>query len=220
MPDSFDLRTIKCFDGLHYSFETLIYIYESMHEMCTKIKDDQSFLIPVLWRCWSFIDIVNRIREISQAFPKLNKKNRQLMNFLEATSIAEEYRHYIQHLREELSKKAINPFPVWGSLAWVDPNDSKSSYVIFIGAQIKGTSVTGCVYDLVERKWVSKVCLGIAGKSFNFDPIYNSCMQFQKFIIPWILSANKSTIQIKEELPIITIQLLEQNDFQRMKNNL
>ena len=208
MHASLDIRIVQCLDGLHYSFAILEHIYSSLHEVCVRAPDDHSSLVPALWRCWSLVDVVHRIREVAQALPGLSKKDTELVAFLEATKLAEEFRHYIQHLRSELSKKAVNPFPVWGSLAWVDPVNPASSYLVVIGAQVSGTSYTGCVFDIVARKWVSKVCLGVNGKSFNFDPIYEACLRFRDFVIPWALSAYKPGIQTTTELQIITIQML------------
>ncbi|HJW87537.1 MAG TPA: hypothetical protein VJ440_12970 [Candidatus Brocadiaceae bacterium] len=103
MHASSDIRIVKCLDGLHYSFEILRYVYSSLHEACAKIKDDQEALIPAIWLCWSFVDVLHRIREIAQALPGLSGKDKELVSFLKETNLAEEYRHYIQHLRAELS---------------------------------------------------------------------------------------------------------------------
>jgi hypothetical protein len=202
-----DVRIVKCLDGLHYSFETLNYLYSRLHDDCCKINADQANLIPALWQCWSFIDVVNRIREIAQAVPGLSNRSHDLVTFLGATELAEDYRHYIQHLRRELSKKDSNPFPVWGSLSWSDLDDTNCSYVVFIGARTGRTSYTGSVYDLKERKWVSRVSLGIEGKTFNFDPVYDACTKFRDFIMPWALAAYEPGIRVTTELPIITLRI-------------
>ena len=209
MHASTDVRIVKCLDGLQYSFKILEHIYPSLHEVCAQVKVDHASLIPALWRCWSFVDVVHRIREVAQAVPGLSKRNKELVTFLEATKLAEEFRHYIQHLRSELSKITVNPFPVWGSLAWVDPDNPACSYVVVFGSQVNGTSYTGCVFDTVEGKWVSQVCLGVNDKSFNFDPIYEACLKFRDFVIPWALSTYNPGIQMIAELQIVTIQLLE-----------
>ena len=212
MHASYDIRIVKCLDGLHYSFETLEYIYSSLHEVCSRVKIDHSSLIPALWQCWSFVDVVHRIREIAQALPGLSKRNKELVTFLDRTNLAKEFRNYIQHLRRELSKKDVNPFPVWGSLAWVDPANPDYSYLVFIGAQVNGTGFSGCVFNTVDRKWISSVCLSVGGKSFNFDPIYQECLRFRDFVVPWALSAYKPGIQVTTELPIITIQMRATQD--------
>ncbi len=180
------------------------YNYKELYEKCASIKNNNEDLIPALSMCWSIIDSIHRIREISQAVPGLNKKDQNLISFLNETKIAEDYRHYIQHLRGELSKKNLNPFPVWGSLSWIDPDDECNSHLVIFGSQIEGTSYSGCVYDRFEGKWVSKVSLSIENYSFNFDPIYNASIKFKSFILPWIKANYKPGIDIKDKLPIIS----------------
>ncbi len=206
MHASTDLRIIKCLDGLHYSFETLKFVYSTLYEVCTTINEDQSAVIPAIWQCWSFIDITNRVRDLAQTIPGLSKKDEELKLFLGATSIAKEYRNYIQHLRNELLQNEPEPFPVWGSLSWIDPKDNSKGYLVILGARIDKTNYTACVYDVVEKKWVSKVCLGMKNWSFNFDPIYDACIRFQNFIIPWIFTTFQPGIQITEKLPIVSFQ--------------
>jgi hemerythrin-like domain-containing protein len=71
------------------------------------------------------------------------------------TKIAEYYRHYIQHLRQELTKRDLNLFPVWRTLSWVDPEDSNNTYIEVIGSRIKNTNYPDCTYDTKNRKWIS-----------------------------------------------------------------
>ncbi len=208
MHASSDIRIVKCLDGLHYSFEMLYYIHSSLYLNCAKIKSDQSMLIPTLLQSWSFIDIVNRIREISLTLPGLSQSDHNLVVFLDSTKLAEEYRHYIQHLRRELLKQIPNPFPVWGSLAWVDTEDSTTSYIVFIGAMTSDISYSGCCFDMVEQRWISRVCLGIAGKSFNFDLIFESCARFREFIMPWIFANYSPGVKITSQLPVVTMRVL------------
>jgi hypothetical protein len=207
MHASTDLRNLKCFDGLYYSFEILEYNYKELYKKCASIKTNNKNLIPVLSMCWSIIDSIHRIREISKAIPGLSRRNKNLISFLNKTELAEVYRHYIQHLRKELSKKNLNPFPVWGSLSWVDPEDESTSHLVIFGSQIGGTNYASCVYDQIKRKWVSRVCLSIENYSFNFDPIYQESMSFKNFILPWIKSNYKPGIDIKGKLPIISTKL-------------
>jgi hypothetical protein len=138
MHASSDLRIVKCLDGLHYSFEILEHLNKSLYEECCRINSDPSSVIPAIWRCWSFVDVVHRIREIAQSIPGLSNRTHELVSFLADTAVAEDCRHYIQHLRSELLRKDTPPFPVWGSLAWVDPKDATSSYIAVMGAQIEG----------------------------------------------------------------------------------
>lgn len=206
MHSSTDIRLVKCLDGLHYSFELLEHAYKHLHDTCDGINTDTTMLIPALSKCWMIIDLVHRIRELAQALPGLSTKNQELRTFLHATNVAENFRHYIQHLRGELSKSDINPFPVWGTLSWVDLKDPTKCYIAIAGASLPNTQYTSCVYDVHERKWVSNVTLGVANLSFNFDPIYALSCQFRDFVIPWIVEKYSPGISMSENACVITIK--------------
>ncbi len=205
-----DTRKLKCLDGLHYSFEMLNLNYESLYDVCTKVTENQTNIIKALSQCWSIIDIVHRIREISQGIPGLNKNERKLLTFLQKTKEIEFCRHYIQHLRGELSKS--NPFPVWGSLSWVDPQDTARSFIAVMGAQVEGIQYSGCVYDRLEKRWVSRVTLGVNHLSINFDPLYEATIEFQDFVIPWIIKNNHANLEIRHNIPIYVVKFIERND--------
>lgn len=208
MHASTDLRNLKCLDGLHYSFELLNHAYSGLYKNCSLINEQQENLISALSKCWMIIDCVHRIREISQAIPGLSQKKPELKVFLQQTEIAENCRHYIQHLRNNLSGKDLDPYPVWGTLSWVDPSDNSISYAAVIGTQIPNMRICGCVYDTLEKKWVSKVSLSVQSVSFNFDPIYEAIVKFREFIIPWIMSNYKPGINVTPKIPIISMKAI------------
>jgi hypothetical protein len=201
-----DDRKIKCLDGLYYSFEIIRLNYNELYETCVQINNNQENIAKALSQSWSIIDMTHRVREIAQSVPGLNKKDEKLLAFLGNTKAIEQCRHYIQHLRGELTKLTPNPYPVWGSLAWVDPNDVENSYIAIIGASNKGVSYSGCVYDRVKKKWVSKVTLGVETLSINFDPLYREVEKFRDFIIPWVQSNLNPTIEIKKSIPVFSIR--------------
>jgi hypothetical protein len=204
---SSDTRLIRCLDGLDMSFAMLENIHAELYPTCAAIKADQRHLVLALWRCWSFVDAVHRIREIAQAVPGLSKKTAEVRSFLDATSIAEDFRHYIQHLRSELSKTPGNTFPVWGSLSWVDLEDQWLTHIAMAGARVGETRYVGCVFDRVKREWVSKVALSVNDLSFNFDPIFKHCTEFRDFVIPRLLGTYSLGINVREELPLMSVRL-------------
>lgn len=205
MREKLELRKIRCLDGLHYSFELLRYFYQRLHTTCREIPVDNEKVVPALACCWGFVDALHRIREIAQSIPDLSAKHQEMRAFLDATALAEDYRDYIQHLRSELAKDPPNTFPVWGSLSWVEEGNPNRSHIAILGAQIDGTTYTGCVYDTVEKKWVSKVCLGVDQRSFNFDPIYKACMRFKDFVLPYLVDDASDNVKFHDKLPIITM---------------
>src|SRR5215813_4395867 len=94
-----DTRLIRCLDGLTLSFAILEEIHSELHAACAVLTVHKDRLPAAFWRCWSFVDTVHRIREVAQAIPGLSRNTPELRTFLGATSIAEGFRHYIQHLR-------------------------------------------------------------------------------------------------------------------------
>ncbi|MCK4538774.1 MAG: hypothetical protein KAV42_08260 [Candidatus Krumholzibacteria bacterium] len=206
------IRKVKALDGLHYSFGLIDHYYEELYPLCSKINTDNKKVIPTLARCWGFVDALHRAREISQAIPGLGGKNPHLKSFLKSTVLAKEYRHYIQHLRRELNKQPTNTFPVWGVLSWIDEYDETKSHTAWIGARLPGTTYSGHVFDTVNKKWVSRVSLSIAEKSFNFDPIYEAVQQFEAFVIPWIIEKAGIKIKVTNELPIISMKAVINKD--------
>jgi len=208
-----DTRLVRCLDGLALSFAMLEHIHADLHLVCAGVKADKQSLPLAFWQCWSFVDTVHRIREVAQAVPGLSSKTSELRLFLDATAIAQDFRHYIQHLRSELSKTPGNTFPVWGSLSWVDPTDPLLTHTALAGAQVGKTEYGGCVYDTVERRWVSTVSLSVERRSFNFDPIFATCQRFRTFVIPWLLATYAPGIQLQEELPVIStrVQFVERD---------
>lgn len=210
MLTALDLRKIRCLDGLHYSFQLLRNYHSNLWETCCKIPEDNSHVVSALASCWGFIDAVHRIREIAQSIPGLNVKHVEMRAFLSASSLAEDYRHYIQHLRGELAKNPPNSFPVWGSLSWVDGTNPQRAHIAILGAQIQGTQYTGCVYDTVRKQWVSKVCLGVIEQSFNFDTIFLSTLRFENFILPFLTEGASDEVQFHNKLPIVSIDFIAQ----------
>ncbi|OGS00003.1 MAG: hypothetical protein A2V88_11320 [Elusimicrobia bacterium RBG_16_66_12] len=213
MHASADIRVVKCADGLHYSFEMLEYIYAGLHETCADMTTDKKSLIPALWRCWSFVDLVHRIREIAQALPGLSKKDANLMEFLAASALAEDFRHYIQHLRKELSKREVDKFPVWGSLAWVDKADPACCHTVMLGARLENASYASAVFDRFEKRWVSKVSLSIGGRSFHFDPVFQACQKFRAFIMPQTAAIYARGYQISLDPPVITMRIANEGEY-------
>jgi len=211
MLNAISLRRILCLDGLHYSFQLLKYYHSGLWETCCQIPLDNTKVISALAACWGFVDTLHRIREIAQSLPDLSSKHIEMRAFLSASSLAEEYRHYIQHLRRELAKDPPNPFPVWGSLSWVDAENLKKSHTAFLGVQIPGTTYSSCVYDSQEKSWVSKVCLGVNEKSFNFDKIFDSAIRFKDFILPFLLEGSSDEIKFREKLPIFSMEVVEES---------
>jgi hypothetical protein len=205
MHASTDIRKVKCLDALSMSYSLLEYNYSHLYDKCAAIQESENNLSAALSYAWMIIDLVHRIREISQGIPGLSKRNKYLSRFLQETKVAEEYRHYIQHLRGELSKNPPNPFPVWGSLCWIDMNDSLLSHLAIFGAQLEGNRLGGAIYDREEKRWLSRVTLSIGDLTFSFDPIVEETLAFRDFILPWLINSYQPGVKVTNNVSFVSI---------------
>lgn len=183
-----DTKVVRCLDGLYYAFEILRWSHTRLWETCCSIPQDPSQTIEAINRCWVFVDAVHRIREISQALPTVAKKNPQIKRFLGATSVAATFRNHIQHLRNELNELPAAPSPIWGAISWVDPVKEGTANTLILGSLHGRIAAPTCPYDLVDRRWVSRVSLGLLGETFNFDPAFSAAENYREFILPLLES--------------------------------
>jgi hypothetical protein len=201
-----DLRLFRFFDGINNCLAML----EVNHGDLTRIvgalsPKDAPGILRAMSLAWTLVDIVHRSRELAQALPGLGKKEPAVREFLAATQLAEDFRHYIQHLRSELAKPSIGPFPVWGSFSWVDSEGM--CHTACQGTLLPNTSFSSCVFDREEGRWVSKVALSIHSVSFNIDPICESTVRFCRYAQEWIRQAKGDGLKIIAQPLVVTMTL-------------
>ncbi|WP_297012657.1 hypothetical protein [Thalassospira sp.] len=197
-------RYLQLFEALSVVFALCDMHMRDLEVDIHKIKDDPTELLRVLASCWSIVDCVHRTRELSQSVPGLSRNDPSLRKLLSATKSAEEFRHYIQHLRNELSNPDSVTTPVWGSLSWVDEENDQLCYTAMIGTMYEGTNHYSCVYDRYNNRWVSRVALTVKGTTFNFDPAAEAVAEFRKFILNWIIHKSSIKIEPRVEFPIVS----------------
>lgn len=207
--DTRAVRRVKVLDGLFYSFRLLEHHYEAIYPACCRMREQPAMAVVAIANCWGFVDVLHRSRELAQLVPGLGHKQQDLVHFLRSTRLAEEYRHYIQHLRGELAT-TTHSSPVWGSISWADPDDKALSHTVMVGTQPPGvqTLFSGAVFDTVDRRWVSRVCLGVKESSFNFDPMFDAARRFEAFVVPWIRERAGITPAPAAHLQVVSARIL------------
>lgn len=174
-----DPRLIRFRDGFWFSRAILGREADELERLRIKLRpENRGDLLHAVATVWQIVDTVHRVRELAQTTPGIRQGDAPVRTFLGATRIAEQFRHYVQHLRGELTKREVDRFPVWGSISWVSADDQAVVFTAVTGAVPAGTEISGGVYDTVERKWVSRVSLSIRGVVFNVDPIVEATMTF------------------------------------------
>ena len=209
MHSALDVRKIRCLDGLHYAFLMLRHHHGGLWETCCEIPVKGASLIAALAAAWGFVDAVYRIREIAQSVPGLSPKQPEVQAFLAATAPAEDTFQYLHHLRSELANDHPgNTFPVWGTLSWVDPDHPLRAHMAVLGTQLEGAQYTGCTFDTAEKKWGSRVCLGVNGKSFGFDPVFDAAVAFESFVLPRLGERPVAASDSGEVLPLVSLDFI------------
>jgi hypothetical protein len=208
-----DPRLFKFLDCIHYSLAILNTQYYDLSSILAKLTpSDSDQIVRALAVSWSIVDSIHRIREVAQNIPGLSGQTPQLKSFINDTSIVEDFRDYIQHLRNELAKINLDNFPVWGSFSWIEDKDNQEiCHTALTGTVIRNIGFNSCVYDLKEKKWVSKAVLAIKGRVFNIDPCYESAKQFCEFAMDWIKKVKAGQINEKKGIPVISAQLVFPN---------
>jgi hypothetical protein len=199
-----DPRLFRFLDGFHQSLALITIQYADLCAVQSRLTpEDQVLIMRGISLAWSIVDSVHRVRELAEAMPGLKASDKERRDFLAATAIAEGFRHYIQHLRGELSKPEIDNFPVWGTFSWVDPKDDKQCYSALTGTIVGKISIQSCVFDSWEKRWVSKVTISIRGQSFNIDPIYAATIRFCKHAVQWIVGLKSGQFKVQENIPVV-----------------
>jgi hypothetical protein len=174
-----DPRVLRFRDGFWFSRALLRREHAELEVLRVRLSPDSlEEVLHALATVWQVVDAVHRIRELAEAMPGLNKGNAWVRRFLGATATAEEFRNYVQHLREELSKPDVDRFPVWGALSWVTDSDERRIHTAFTGAMLPGTEIRTGAFDSHQGRWVSRVALSVKGLIFNVDPVVEEATTF------------------------------------------
>lgn len=204
MHASTDPRLVLCLDGLQMSFAMLGELQRELHPACIKIPANGH--VSAFLRAWSFIDVVHRIRVLSEDIPGLSQKTRELTSFQNSTRHITTMRNYIQHLKGELNDKLA--YPVWGSLAWISDSDPTLCHIVHAGALVGTKSDCSVLFDMHEGRWASNVSLTIEECTCTFDIIYAECLRFRDFIMPWIIAKYTPGMTFRQEIQISTFQFI------------
>ncbi|RWL41819.1 MAG: hypothetical protein EOR60_28295 [Mesorhizobium sp.] len=90
----------------------------------------------------------------------------------------------------------------------MDEVDDQQSHIVMFGAANGQTTFSGCIYDRFNSSWVSKVCLTVAERSFNFDPIFEATMRFRDFVLPFVIQEGGATITYPDKLPMFSMRIV------------
>jgi len=207
MNKNIELRYVQIFEALVTAIAMCELHSRELYDDVDKLNEEPEKLLRVLSRVWGIVDDIYRVRQLVQSIPGLNMRTPQMRRFITGTEITETFLHYIQHLRQELTKPESITTPVWGSLSWIDPLDETKCYTAVLGRVDGEVQNYSCVFDRYEKKWVSRVAINIKGASFNIDPVLEEVQRAKSYVLQWLTDRSSFALEVKVEYPVFAMKI-------------
>lgn len=180
-----DPRVLRFRDGFWFSRTILQREHADLESRRLRLSPEAlDDVLGAVAATWQIVDVVRRVRDLASGMPGVTKRpGSRTKAFLDATSITERFRNYVQHLRGELAKPEVSRFPVWGALNWVSASDDRTIHTTFLGVMLPGTEIHAGVFDAQENRFVSRVSLAMDGVHFNVDPIVAETTAYCDYVL-------------------------------------
>lgn len=126
---------------------------------------------------WSIVDHIHRFTELLRQMPMVKQNLPQFQLLYRAASDAEQMRHYIQHVRNEVDTLSASGQSVWGSLTWALKRDydagRRTKYMLNSGTFYDGHfAAMGSFPEIVTRD-VDFIMIHAGDRSFELTGIIN-----------------------------------------------
>ncbi|MBN1981475.1 MAG: hypothetical protein JW795_08090 [Chitinivibrionales bacterium] len=204
-------------ESLRYSFRMAEIVNQRLDhdlaelEIAYEKKSETSHLsFTALLDAWSMIDNIFRIKELADQIPLIRKKDR-LFFLKKIGDDAEYFRHYIQHLRNEINTLPIQTNPLWGGLSWVSKSNAKRQYRIMPSTVAnRQTYLNGISLDQENNSFTMEVCLEAGQRCIDLKKAYSNIILFEQFTEEWV--KNNSTIGNKCNPILLQIDMNSSRD--------
>lgn len=136
LPEGITTKQLLFFDAVAVSMKMIDATYKELQDAI--VEDYNSGGDPesdrgavMVARAWSLVDTINRLRLLVAAMPGLKQSAAPVQSFLRAVAPAEELRHMLQHLNNQIDRIVASGGPVWGVLMWRQPNPEHSKQLFY-----------------------------------------------------------------------------------------
>ena len=126
LPVNLDMTQRLFLDGIRFAVEMAQLSHVRLRDLLSlaSIDHDKNYSAAEaatsgFLDAWNIVDSIHRMRELLSAMPRLKKRGPLLGIFMRGTAETETLRNRIQHLRGELSNRALSHLPAWGTLSWL-----------------------------------------------------------------------------------------------------
>jgi hypothetical protein len=150
LPENMDRKQALFLDAIRLTIEMAEVAFTRVSEALLRLTASPNTpptpleLAAVFSDAWATIDAGHRLSGLMSQFPGLKHGNRwpSLRAFQNEAKRAEDLRHYIQHLDQDLRGLVSLEKPAWGTLTWLAP-DSPGSKILRSGLLMPGTIYSG-----------------------------------------------------------------------------
>jgi hypothetical protein len=143
-----------------------------------------STAVSLLADVWSVVDTVHRIRELIEHAPLFPKNQPNVRAFLVKTAVAEELRHYVQHLAGKA--KGWTPLtPFWGAISWASENQPLTQFTLVTSDPHLGGSLPGLILDRKYGKFVSTFQLEVGKLRIDLNDVADRVRRLDEKIGIW-----------------------------------
>jgi hypothetical protein len=148
LPRNLNPKQALFIDGIRYAVQMAELAYErlcaTLYALTTKPNRSDEDIGPAsiaaFLDAWSFVDSVNRLRDLQHQMPGLKKRGGYTL-FRKNTDGFEDLRNVVQHLNNQIPEFAELGLPVWGSLRWftlLDLQKMTGRYSVLVSGRLQG----------------------------------------------------------------------------------
>jgi len=96
---------------------------------------------------WALVDILHRVRDLSEQTHLLSAKDPPVQVFIRTTEPVKALRNHVQHFRSGIRHLPAKSEPLFGTLTWVSSENSQRCFSILSGSLAADLNSAGSVYD-------------------------------------------------------------------------
>lgn len=188
---------LRCLDGLRFAFQTCFAAHDRVRTVLRKIEANweqgaaTEDAIAASGDLWLIVDCLQRIRLLLDRAPVLPKREPDIQAFMRALQPVENLRHYIQHVKGEISGDDGGA-PLWGVVSWTGSDDSRECFTLVLGTLHLAQSLAGIAYDRQAGFFVRTLELSAGQDSIDVDSLVGRARRLDSQIGAW---ANSITFE-------------------------
>ena len=149
--------------------------------------------IPSLMAAVAFVDFAFRFNEAIRSLPFIKKDTPEIKRLVSSLKPVEDSRHYLQHMRGDLSEDIDIDYPILGALSWV-----KEMTVYSLSFSQPGTASSPCVvFDTQEAKWISNHVFIVKHTYIDLDSTLAEMHSAFQWICRVVSSSDPTLMQLK-----------------------